>query len=146
MACHTLLCYLYHVAVSRAEVLPVGPPVAPEWQIGREGDIARLSASLRQGDHTVLADERRTGKTTVALAALEQLAKDERNVIVAVDLSRAIDDRAALNDAVALQVATQRSTVAGAPGRPARSRSASGTWSAEQVSSRGTRAKRSMRF
>lgn len=86
--------------------------MAPEWQIGREGDIARLSASLRQGDHTVLADARRTGKTTVALAALEQLAKDEGNVIVAVDLSRAIDDRAALNDAVALQVATQRSPVA----------------------------------
>jgi DNA polymerase III delta prime subunit len=100
------------MAVSRAEVLPVGPPVAPEWQIGREGDIARLSASLRQGDHTVLAAERRTGKTTVALAALEQLATEGGNVIVAVDLSRAIGDRATLNDAVAVQIATQRSAVA----------------------------------
>jgi type II secretory pathway predicted ATPase ExeA len=100
------------MAVSRAEVLPVGPPVSPEWQIGREGDIARLSAAVAQGDHTVLADERRTGKTTVALAALELLAADAMNVIVAVDLSRAMNDGKALDEAVAVQIAAQRSVFA----------------------------------
>jgi DNA polymerase III delta prime subunit len=99
------------MVVSRGEVLPVGPPVLPRWQIGREGDIARLSASLRQGDHSVLADERRTGKTTVALAALESLARDEANIIVAVDLSRAINDGTSLDEAIALQIAAQRSTL-----------------------------------
>lgn len=98
--------------MSRTEVLPVGPPVSSEWQIGREGDIARLGAALAQGDHTVLADERRTGKTTVALAALERLAQDETNVIVAVDLSRALNGAEALDEAVAVQVAAQRSVVA----------------------------------
>jgi hypothetical protein len=90
----------------------VGPPVLPQWQIGREGDIARLSASLGEGDHVVLADERRTGKTTVALGALELLAEDETNVIVAVDLSRAIDSGESLDEAIAVQVAAQRSELA----------------------------------
>jgi DNA polymerase III delta prime subunit len=98
--------------VSRAEVLPVGPPVSPEWQIGREGDIARLHTALLQGDHTVLADERRTGKTTVALAALELLAHDEKNIIVAVDLSRGVRDGKSLDEAMAVQVAAQRSAMA----------------------------------
>src|SRR5829696_4041827 len=92
------------MAVSRAQVLPVGPPVLPQWQIGREGDIARLTASLIQGDHVVLAEERRTGKTTVGLAALEDLAEDGNNVIVAVDLSRAIDTGKAFDDAIGVQV------------------------------------------
>jgi len=99
------------MAVSRAQVLPVGPPVLPQWQIGREGDIARLTASLIQGDHVVLAEERRTGKTTVGLAALEDLAEDGNNVIVAVDLSRAIDTGKAFDDAIGVQVAAQRSAL-----------------------------------
>jgi DNA polymerase III delta prime subunit len=93
-------------------VLPVGPPVPREWQIGREGDIARLAKGLQQGDHTVLADMRRTGKTTVALGALDVLAEDECNAIIAVDLSRAIGDGAALDEAIALQVAAQQSGIA----------------------------------
>jgi hypothetical protein len=93
-------------------VLPVGPPVSRQWQIGREGDIARLGAGLHEGDHAVLSDLRRTGKTTVALAALDAFAEDERNVIVAVDLSRAIGSGAEFDDAVALQVAAQRSGLA----------------------------------
>jgi hypothetical protein len=40
------------------------------------------------------------------------LAEDERNVIIAVDLSRAVGGGAALDDAVALQVAAHRSGVA----------------------------------
>jgi hypothetical protein len=47
----------------------------------------------------------------VALAALEHLAEDERNVIVAVDLSRAIDDGPSLDEAMAVQVAAQRSAL-----------------------------------
>jgi hypothetical protein len=99
------------MAVTRAVALPVGPPVSRRWQIGREGDIARLAASLLQGDHAVLADLRRTGKTTVALGALDALAEDARNIIIAVDLSRAINDGDAFDEAVALQVAAQRSGV-----------------------------------
>lgn len=60
---------------TRDQVLPVGPPVALDYQIGRTADIERLRKAL--GDHgedIVLVDLRKTGKTTVALCALEELS------------------------------------------------------------------------
>jgi hypothetical protein len=87
-------------------VLPVGPPVRRARQIGREGDIVRLAYQVRAGEHTVLADRRRTGKTTVALGALDLLANDGW-VIVAIELSDLIASCTTLAEAIAAQVAVQ---------------------------------------
>ena len=61
---------------NRADVFPVGPPVDPQYQVGRLGDIERVAEALRGGDHVVLSDARRTGKSTVALAALQLIGQD----------------------------------------------------------------------
>jgi hypothetical protein len=37
---------ILRMKTTRADVLPVGPPVQPRFQIGREGTIARLVAEL----------------------------------------------------------------------------------------------------
>jgi hypothetical protein len=58
----------------RDVVLPVGPPVSLEWQIGRTRDIEQVRLAAENGEDIVLIDVRRTGKTTVALCALELLA------------------------------------------------------------------------
>lgn len=89
-------------------MLPVGPPVPRQWQIGREGDIARLADQLRGGDHTVLADLRRTGKTTVALAALDLLASDGW-IVAGLDLTESGEEGGpALAEVMVSQVALQR--------------------------------------
>ncbi|MHB8696141.1 MAG: P-loop NTPase family protein, partial [Solirubrobacteraceae bacterium] len=70
---------------TRDEVIPVGPPVALEYQIGRNSDIERLRLSLGQhGEDIVLVDVRRTGKTTVALCALEELSA-AGHVVLSID-------------------------------------------------------------
>ncbi|MGO9902935.1 MAG: hypothetical protein ACLP0J_25325 [Solirubrobacteraceae bacterium] len=68
----------------RAHVLPVGPPVEPRYQIGREGAIVLLADELAEHEHTVIAGARRIGKSTVALGALERLA-DDGVVVCAID-------------------------------------------------------------
>ncbi len=72
------------VQPTRADVLPVGPPVQPRFQIGREGDTARLVDELREREHTVMSGPRRIGKSTAALGALERLA-DIGVVVCAID-------------------------------------------------------------
>jgi hypothetical protein len=104
----------YDSAVSgspgRAEVFPVGPPVALEHQVGRLGDIERVGEALRGGDHVVLSDDRRTGKSTVALGALDLLSADEpAPVIVAINLSEGIGSSSELAAEIVHQVAIQRS-------------------------------------
>src|SRR5690242_17475606 len=61
--------------MTRHQVLPIGPPASPAWQIGRGGDIQSLANSLQAGDHRVLSGPRRTGKSTVALGALDVLSR-----------------------------------------------------------------------
>jgi hypothetical protein len=98
---------------SRSQVFPVGPPVAAEHQAGRLGNIERLAVMLRGGDHVVLSDVRRAGKSTVALAALEMLEDDTPTpVLVAVDLHERIDSSDRLAQEIAEQVALQRSRAA----------------------------------
>jgi hypothetical protein len=80
--------------------------VPPDRQIGREGDIARLAQQLANGEHTVLSDRRRAGKTTVALGALDALATRGYR-IVALDLSEAIDDGPGLAEMIVGQIAVQ---------------------------------------
>jgi hypothetical protein len=97
----------------RSEVFPVGPPVGAEHQVGRLGNIERLAVMLRGGDHVVLSDVRRAGKSTVALAALEMLEDDEPTpVVIAVDLHERIDSSDRLAQEIAEQVALQRSRAA----------------------------------
>jgi hypothetical protein len=60
---------------TRGDVLPVGPPVQLEWQIGRTRDIEEVRLAVEGCEHIVLIDVRRTGKSTVALGAMEQLAR-----------------------------------------------------------------------
>jgi hypothetical protein len=67
---------------TRGEVLPVGPPVQLEWQIGRTRDIEEVRLAVESGEDIVLIDVRRTGKSTVALGAMEQLAHAGHMVLV----------------------------------------------------------------
>ena len=101
---------------SSDEVLPVGPPVALDYQIGRNADIERLRLALgHHGEDIVLMDLRRTGKTTVALCALEELSSaghivlsvDARdNAPATVDLARRLAQQLAAHEAGALAAMT----------------------------------------
>jgi hypothetical protein len=55
------------------ELFPTDDPVRPDLLIGRASDVRDLAARLGAGTHVVMAGPRRTGKSTVALAALAQV-------------------------------------------------------------------------
>jgi hypothetical protein len=55
------------------ELFPTDDPVRPELLIGRGSDVRDLALRLGEGAHMVMAGPRRTGKSTVGLAALEQV-------------------------------------------------------------------------
>jgi uncharacterized protein len=61
--------------VPSAELFPTDRPLSAEAMIGREDDVERVASALGGGVNTVLAGPRRTGKTTVADAAVAQRAK-----------------------------------------------------------------------
>ncbi len=58
------------------ELFPTDDPVDPQLLIGRASDVESLAARLEEGTHMVLAGPRRTGKSTVALAALSRARTD----------------------------------------------------------------------
>jgi hypothetical protein len=94
---------------TRDEVLPVGPPVMLEYQIGRMQDIERLRLAL--GTHhedVVLVDVRRTGKTTVALCAMQMLAAAGHRVF-ALDASDNAPATVDLADRLVRQLAAYQS-------------------------------------
>lgn len=93
----------------RSTVFPVGPPVAPEHQIGRESDIDRVAEALRGLDHVVLSDERRAGKSTVALGAIEHLVDRDGSIVVAVNLHEGITSSNELASEILRQAAIQKS-------------------------------------
>jgi hypothetical protein len=93
----------------RGEVLPVGPPVQLEWQIGRTRDIEEVRLAVANGEHVVLIDVRRTGKSTVALGAIEQLAHAGALVFV-LDASENAPDSNELARRLRHQLAAYRST------------------------------------
>ncbi|MGH2904661.1 MAG: hypothetical protein ACRDK7_13920 [Solirubrobacteraceae bacterium] len=66
-----------------------------EWQIGRTRDIEEVRLAVGNGEHIVLIDVRRTGKSTVALGAMEQLAHAGHLVFV-LDAREGIPDSAEL--------------------------------------------------
>jgi hypothetical protein len=55
------------------ELFPTDDPVEPELLIGRTSDVTDLASRLGIGTHVVMAGPRRTGKSTVALAALSRI-------------------------------------------------------------------------
>ncbi len=55
------------------ELFPTDDPVKPDLLIGRASDVRDLASRLGGGTHMVMAGPRRTGKSTVGLAALERV-------------------------------------------------------------------------
>lgn len=55
------------------ELFPTDDPVKPDLLIGRVSDVRDLASRLEDGTHMVMAGPRRTGKSTVGLAALERV-------------------------------------------------------------------------
>ena len=92
---------------TRDEVLPVGPPVSLEYQIGRQRDIEMVRKALAQGEHLVLVELRRTGKTTVALCALELVAA-RGDLVFTVDLAEGAPSSVDVAERLALQLTGHR--------------------------------------
>ena len=76
-------------------LFPLGGPVPSDLIIGRRGEIAEISGRLREGMSTMLAGERRIGKTTVCSAVCEEL-KNQGALVVEVDVPERADSRALL--------------------------------------------------
>ncbi|HUN77427.1 MAG TPA: hypothetical protein VMU32_00745 [Solirubrobacteraceae bacterium] len=62
--------------VGSAVLFPTDHPLGPAEMIGRAGDVERAALALLGGGNVVMAGPRRTGKTTVADAALAACADD----------------------------------------------------------------------
>jgi hypothetical protein len=73
-----------------ADLFPTDHPVQPAYMVGRADDVDRVASGLIGGGNVVLAGPRRTGKTTVADAALDVCMRDGAYV-VAVDLFDLVD-------------------------------------------------------
>jgi hypothetical protein len=73
-----------------ARLFPTDHPVSPETMIGREEDVDQVATALLGGANVVLAGPRRTGKTTVADAAMAICAR-EGAYVVTVDLFQTPD-------------------------------------------------------
>ena len=73
-----------------AELFPTDHPVLPAHMVGRANDVDQVASALAGGGNVVLAGPRRTGKTTVADAALEACDRDGAYVAV-IDLFDLVD-------------------------------------------------------
>lgn len=80
-------------------LFPTDEPLEPGHLIGRGDDVTEIATALKLGSNVVLSAPRRTGKTTVADAALAELAKDSGIYVVAMDLF-SIDGTDQLADAL----------------------------------------------
>lgn len=80
-------------------LFPTDEPLEPGHLIGRGDDVAEIANRLKLGSSVVLSAPRRTGKTTVADAALAELASDPGVRAVTVDLF-AVDGVDQLADAL----------------------------------------------
>lgn len=74
------------VDTTPSALFPTDEPLPPKHLIGRADDVAEIANSLKLGSNVVLSAPRRTGKTTVAGAALAELAQDPGVYVVAIDL------------------------------------------------------------
>lgn len=92
------------------ELFPTDDPVSPDQLIGRAGDVQDLARRLQAGTHVVLAGPRRTGKSTVALAAIEH-ARASGMYVAHADLWDH-EERDSLTRALAESILANRSPVA----------------------------------
>jgi hypothetical protein len=76
-------------------LFPLGGPVPHDLIIGRRGEIEEIGGRLREGMSTMLAGERRIGKTTVCAAVCEEL-KRAGALVIEVDVPERPDSRALL--------------------------------------------------
>lgn len=76
-------------------LFPLGGPVPSDLIIGRRGEIDEISGRLQEGMSTMLAGERRIGKTTVCAAVCERL-KSQGVLVIEVDVPERPDSRALL--------------------------------------------------
>ena len=76
-------------------LFPLGGPVPSDLIIGRRGEIDEISGRLREGMSTMLAGERRIGKTTVCAAVCGEL-KSQGVLVIEVDVPERADSRALL--------------------------------------------------
>ncbi|HLM85950.1 MAG TPA: ATP-binding protein [Solirubrobacteraceae bacterium] len=76
--------------IGSAILFPTDHPISTEEMIGREDDVDGVATALLGGGNVVLAGPRRTGKTTVADAAIGICAR-EGAYVAAVDLFEAPD-------------------------------------------------------
>ncbi len=92
------------------ELFPTDDPVKPELLIGRGSDVRDIASRLAEGTHMVMAGPRRTGKSTVGLAALKRVGSG-RVYTAHVDLWDH-EDLASLTQALAQSILANRSPVA----------------------------------
>jgi uncharacterized protein len=76
--------------VGSADLFPTDHPIEAAHMIGRADDVDRVASALLGGGNVVLAGPRRTGKTTVADAALE-ICRLEGAYVAAVDFFDLVD-------------------------------------------------------
>lgn len=92
--------------IPSADLFVTEEPVDAEHLIGRQSDVDDLVRGLEARTHQILAEPRRTGKTTVCAAALGRL-RDAGFYTVAVDLWRAGDQAELAGDLVAETIANR---------------------------------------
>ena len=92
------------------ELFPTDDPVKPDLLIGRAGDVRDLASRLGEGTHMVMAGPRRTGKSTVGLAALQRV-RSSKVYTAQVDLWDH-EDLASLTRALAQSIIANRGPVA----------------------------------
>ena len=92
------------------ELFPTDDPVKPDLLIGRVDDVRDLASRLRDGTHMVMAGPRRTGKSTVGLAALERV-RSPKVYTAQVDLWDH-ENLASLSQALAQSIIANRGPVA----------------------------------
>ncbi len=97
------------------ELFPTDAPVRPDLLIGRGEDVRELASRLADGTHMVMAGPRRTGKSTVGLAALAR-ARSAGSYTAHVDLWDH-EDLASLTRALAQSIIANRGPVAKALSR-----------------------------
>ncbi len=74
------------------DVLPAGPPLEERQQVGRGSVISGIEERLRAREVLLLMEGRRTGKTSVAVAALDRIRR-QRGRVAVVTLTRFTDPR-----------------------------------------------------
>lgn len=95
-----------HVRIPSGDLFPTDEPVAPDDLIGRDDDVATVAAALAGNTNLILAEPRRTGKTTVCDAALARL-REQGFYTASVDLWD-IDDIAELSQELTQETVSNR--------------------------------------